>query len=142
MTERPSSVAPYFRSSSRAGCAEELGVEALARGDDDFAGGIEPGTAEELGVVDLAEEPVGVLSAVVDEFVPGLGAEGNAIDEEQDAFGLGVFEQAVGLGDGGEGLPAPVAIWMRARGRFSAREVSRPVMTSIWHCRRPVWSSG
>ena len=46
-----------------------------------------------------------------------------AIDEEEDAFGAGVADEAMGEGAGGEGLPAPVAIWMRSggglrRGRF------------------------
>ena len=38
------------------------------------------------------------------EFLLGLLAEVAGIDEEQDAFGVGVFEQAIDGGDGGEGL--------------------------------------
>jgi hypothetical protein len=38
------------------------------------------------------------------EFVDGLAAEVAAVDEEEDALGPGVLDEAVGLGDGGKGL--------------------------------------
>ena len=38
------------------------------------------------------------------EFVDGLAAEVAAVDEEEDAPGTGVLDEAVGLGDSGEGL--------------------------------------
>lgn len=39
-------------------------------------------------------------------------------------------------------LPAPVAMWTRARGRLAARDCSRPVTAAVWQSRRFSVGSG
>jgi len=86
------------------GVAFELGEEALDGGDDDLIDGIEAGGAEVADVVDFGEELAGVGGGVGVELALGLGAEGVAVDEEEDAPDFGEFEEAVDFGDGGEGF--------------------------------------
>ena len=86
------------------GVAFELGEEALDGGDDDLVDGIEAGGAEVADVVDFGEELACVGGGVGVELALGLGAEGVAVDEEEDAFEAGELEEAVDFGDGGEGL--------------------------------------
>lgn len=86
------------------GVSGELGVEALDGGDGDLADGIDAAGAEHLDVVEVGELAAVVGSGELLEFVDGLAAEVAAVDEEEDALGTGVLDEAVGLGDGGEGL--------------------------------------
>ncbi len=86
------------------GVAFELGEEALDGGDDDLVDGIEAGGAEVADVVDFGEELAGVGGGVGVELALGLGAEGVAVDEEEDALEAGELEEAVDFGDGGEGF--------------------------------------
>lgn len=82
----------------------ELGVEALDGGDGDAADGVDAGGAEHLDVVEVGEFAAVVGGGELLEFVDGLAAEVAAVDEEEDALGTGVLDEAVGLGDGGVGL--------------------------------------
>ena len=72
------------------------------------------------------------------ELLLGLFAEVLGVDQEQDALGVGVFQQAVDEVMAVKVLPEPVAIWMRARGLSALKEASRLVMATIWQSRRPV----
>ena len=67
-----------------------------------------------LDVVEFGEKAAGVGRAVAVEFVASLLAEIRAVHEEEDAAGLGVFDEAIGERAGGEGLP-------RARGHVDER---------------------
>lgn len=60
--------------------------------------------AEHLDVVEVGEFAAVVGGGELLEFVDGLAAEVAAVDEEEDALGAGVLDEAVGLGDGGVGL--------------------------------------
>ena len=91
-------------SSSKVALSGELGVEALDGGDGDLADGIDAAGAEHLDVVEVGELAAVVGGGELLEFVDGLAAEVAAVDEEEDALGTGVLDEAVGLGDGGEGL--------------------------------------
>jgi hypothetical protein len=86
------------------GISGELGVEALDGGDGDLADGIDAAGAEHLDVVEVGELAAVVGGGELLEFVDGLAAEVAAVDEEEDALRPGVLDEAVGLGDGGEGL--------------------------------------
>ena len=91
---------------------------------------------------------VGELAAVVGggellEFVVGLAAEVAAVDEEEDALGTGELDEAVGLGDGGEGLAGAGGHLDEGARALAARDFSRPVTASIWHSRSgAVFSAG
>ena len=62
------------------------------------------GGFEALDVVELGELAVVVVRQVGHEFLLGLLAEVLRVDQEQDALGIGVLEQAIDGCDGGEGL--------------------------------------
>ena len=54
--------------------------------------------------VKLGELAVVVVRNIGHEFLFGLLAEIARVDKEEDALGVGEFQQAINLGDGGEGL--------------------------------------
>ena len=78
-----------------------------------------------LDVVELGELAPVVGRDVLLELVEGLPAEVAAVDEEEHPPGPGELDQAVDEVTAVKVLPVPVAIWMRARGRSSAKERSR-----------------
>ena len=80
-------------------------VEALDGADGDAADGVDVRRGEVLDVVEFREEAAGVRRPVAVEFVAGLLAEIRAVHEEEDAAGLGVFDEAIGERAGGERLP-------------------------------------
>lgn len=84
--------------------AGELGVESLDGGYGDLGDGVDAGGAELLDVVELGELAAVVGGGELLEFVDGLAAEVAAVDEEEDALGAGVLNEAVAGGDGGVGL--------------------------------------
>ena len=86
------------------GVVRELGVEALDGGDGDATDGIDASGAEHLDVVEVGEAASVVGGGEVLELPDGLAAKVSAVDEEEDALGPGVLDEAVGLGDGGVGL--------------------------------------
>ena len=76
------------------------------------------------------------------ELVARLLAEIGAVDEEEDAPGAGVLDEAIGEGAGGEGLArAGGHLDERARA-VSAKDFSRLVMASTWQSRMPAVASG
>ena len=77
-------------------------VEPLDGADGDAADVVDVGRGEVLDVVEFREETASVGRAVAVKFVAGLFAEVCAIHEEEDAARLGVFDQAIGDGAGGE----------------------------------------
>ena len=89
-------------------------VEPLDGADGDAADVINVRRGEVLDVVEFGEKAVRVRRAVAVELVPGLLAEIRAVHEEENAAGLGVFDEAIGERAGGEGLP-------RARGHVDER---------------------
>ena len=82
----------------------EDGIHPLDGGDADLGICGDVGGGEALGGVDGGEGAVVVGGGVGDELLLGLLAEVAGIDEEEDAANLGVLEEAVDGGDGGEGL--------------------------------------
>ncbi len=82
----------------------ELRVESLNRRNGDLANGIDAAGAEHLHIVEVGEAPSVVGGGVVLKLPDGLATEIAPVDEEEDAPGSGVFDEAVGLGDGGVGL--------------------------------------
>ena len=72
----------------------------------------------------------------------GLSAEVGAIDKKEDTLRAGVLDEAVSKGARREVLPAPVAIWIRARRCPSAKDFSKFVIASIWQSRIPSITSG
>ncbi len=109
----------------------ELGIEALDGGDGDLADGIDAAGAEHLDVVEVGEAAPVVGRDVVLKFTDGLAAEIAAVDEEEDALGTGVLDEAVGLGDGGEGLTGAGSHLDEGAWRLAARERSSIVTASI-----------
>ena len=104
--------------------------------------GVEPVRGEVLDVVKLGE-----LSAVVRrnellKFGVRLPAEISAIDKEENVARAGVLDQPISECASGKVLPAPVAIWMSARGFASAKDFSRFVIASTRQARTPVPSYG
>ena len=94
-------------------------IEPLDGADRDTADVVEVRRGEVLDVVELGEEAAGVGRAVAVEFVTGLLAEIGAVHEEEDAAGLGVFDEAIGERAGSEGLS-------RAGGHVDERHVGGP----------------
>lgn len=86
------------------GVSRELGVQALDGGDGDLADGIDAAGPEHLDVVEAGELAAVVGGGELLEFVDGLATKVAAIDEEEDAPGTGVLDEAIGLGDRREGL--------------------------------------
>lgn len=86
--------------------ADEHGVEALDGGDADLADGVDFIAGEELGVIEFGELAAVAGGDELLEFVEGLAAEGFAVDQEEDAFGAGEFNEAVDEVAGGEGFAA------------------------------------
>ena len=86
-------------------------VEALDGADADLTVGGDVGGFQALDGVELGKLPVIVRGSVGHELLLGLLAEIFRVDEEEDALGLGVFEETVDGGDGREGLA-------RARGHL------------------------
>ena len=77
------------------------------------------------------------------ELVLGLAAEVGAVDQKQDALGVGELDQPVGDVAAVNVLPEPVAIWISARGRFSRRDSSVFWIASIWASHSgPTFSAG
>lgn len=86
------------------GVAGELGVKALDGRDGDLADGIDAARSKHLDVVEVRKFAAVVGGGELLEFVNGRAAEVAVVDEEEDALGPGVLDEAVGLGDRGEGL--------------------------------------
>ena len=79
-------------------------VESLDSADGDAAHVINVRRGEVLDVVELGEKAVRVRRAVTVEFIASLLAEIRAVDEEEDAAGPGVFDEAISERAGGERL--------------------------------------
>ena len=94
--------------------AAQHGVEALDGGDDDLGVGVDAVAVQVLDDVGLHELAAGAGRLVVLVLLQRLVAEVVAVDQEQDAPGLGVLEQAPTERAGGEGLA-------RARGHLDQR---------------------
>ena len=86
--------------------AFEHGIEPLDGCDTDFAHRIDVGAREELDIVELRELAAVIRGYVLGEFPTGLAAQGAAVDQEEDASGLGEFDQAVDEAYGRVGLAA------------------------------------
>jgi hypothetical protein len=65
-----------------------------------------------------------------------LFAKVAGIDLEKNSLCTTELEQTIDRGDGGAGLPAPVAMCTRARGLFNASDFSNTVTALIWQSRR------
>ena len=96
----------------------QRGVHALDGGDDDLAVARDVGRGEPLDIVELGELAVVVVGDVGHELLFGLLGQVAGVDEEEDAAGVRMLEEAVDLRDGREGLA-------RARGHLDER--ARPV---------------
>jgi len=96
-----------------------------------------------LDVVELRELAVVVIGDEGHEFLFGLLVQVPGVDEEENAAGSGMLQQAVDLRDCGEGLAgAGRAIWTSTRGLSAFSETSRLTMALTWHSRRPAGSNG
>ena len=84
------------------GVAAEHGEEALDGGDADLRNRIELVGLHVLDVVQLSEEASVVRGAEALELVEGLASEVVAVDQEEDAAGVGVLDKAVGEVAGGD----------------------------------------
>jgi hypothetical protein len=84
--------------------AAQRGIEPLDRRDDDRRRFLDMAAGEKLDVVELGEELAGARRLEALKLVLGLGAEILAVDEEEDALGLGGGEEAHHQVAGGEGL--------------------------------------
>ena len=96
----------FFQLGVELGFAAQHGVEALDGGDADLAHGVEDVGAHVLDVVQLAELASIVGGDVLAELVVRLPAQIGAIHQEEHPLGPGVLDQAIGEGDGSEGLAA------------------------------------
>ena len=80
-------------------------VKPLDGANGDAADVVDVRRGEVLDVVEFGEEAAGVGRAVAVELVAGLLTEIRAVHEKEDAAGLGVFDEAIGEGAGGECFP-------------------------------------
>ena len=106
-------------------------VKPLNGADGHAADVIELVRGEMLDVVKLGEFAPGVGRDELIKLAFGLASKIGAVHQKKNAPGFRMTDQAIGESAGGIGLPAPVAIWISARGRSSAKDFSRSVMASI-----------